>query len=65
MTDRSSAKIGVLVPFTNVNLEPDMQLLCPAGCTMHFERLGGYDVDEIPGAEQMSGLGSSLSLIHI
>jgi len=59
MTDRSGAKIGVLVPFTNVNLEPDMQLLCPAGCTMHSERLGGYDVDEIPGAEQMSGLGSS------
>ncbi len=59
MTARSGAKIGVLVPFTNVNLEPDMHLLCPEGCTMHFERLGGYDVDEIPGAEQMSGLGSS------
>ena len=59
MTPRSGAKIGVLVPFTNVNLEPDMQLLCPEGCTVHFERLGGYDVDKIPGAEQMSGLGSS------
>ena len=59
MTPRSGAKIGVLVPFTNVNLEPDMQMLCPEGCTMHFERLGGYDVDKIPGAEQMSGLGSS------
>jgi len=59
MMSRSGAKIGVLVPFTNVNLEPDMQLLCPDGCTMHFERLGGYDADEIPGAGQMSGLGSS------
>jgi len=59
MLSRSNAKIGVLVPFTNVNLEPDMQLLCPEGCTMHFERLGGYDADAIPGAEQMSGLGSS------
>jgi len=59
MLSRSGAKIGVLVPFTNVNLEPDMQLLCPEGCTMHFERLGGYDADEIPGAGQMSGLGSS------
>jgi len=47
------------VPFTNVNLEPDMQLLCPAGCTMHFERLGGYDAHAIPGAEQMAGLGAS------
>ena len=56
---RSGPKIGVLVPFTNVNLEPDMQLLCPAGCTMHFERLGGYDAHAIPGAEQMAGLGAS------
>ena len=59
MSARSGAKIGVLVPFTNVNLEPDMHMLCPEGCTMHFERLGGYDVDKIPGAEQMSGLGSA------
>ncbi len=59
MIPRSGAKIGVLVPFTNVNLEPDMHMLCPESCTMHFERLGGYDVDEIPGAKQMSGLGSS------
>lgn len=56
---RSGPKIGVLVPFTNVNLEPDMQLLCPPGCTMHFERMGGYDADAIPGADQMAGLGSS------
>ena len=56
---RNGPKIGVLVPFTNVNLEPDMQLLCPPGCTMHFERMGGYDADAIPGADQMAGLGSS------
>ncbi len=59
MISRSGTKIGVLVPFTNVNLEPDMQLLCPAACTVHFERLGDYDADEIPDAKQMSGLGSS------
>jgi maleate cis-trans isomerase len=56
---RGGAKIGVLVPYTNVNLEPDMVLMCPPGCTMHFERLGGYDVDEIPGSSQMAGLGAS------
>lgn len=56
---RSGPKVGVLVPFTNCNLEPDMQLLCPAGATMHFERMGGYDVDEIPGSDQMAGLGAS------
>jgi len=56
---RSGAKIGVLVPYTNVNLEPDMQLMCPTGCTMHFERMGGYDVDKIPGSQQMAALGAS------
>jgi len=60
MTDpRSGPKIGVLVPFTNTNLEPDMMALCPAGCTLHFARMGGYDVDEVPGADQMAGLGAS------
>ncbi|MDW3221584.1 MAG: Asp/Glu racemase [Paracoccaceae bacterium] len=57
--DRSGARIGVLVPFTNCNLEPDMMALCPPGCTVHFARMGGYDVDEIPGSDQMAGLGAS------
>jgi maleate cis-trans isomerase len=57
--DRTGPRIGVLVPFTNCNLEPDMMALCPPGCTVHFERMGGYDVDEIPGSEQMAGLGAS------
>lgn len=56
---RSGHKIGVLVPYTNVNLEPDMQWLCPAGCTVHFERMGGYDIEKIPDSEQMAGLGAS------
>ncbi|WP_299951357.1 hypothetical protein [uncultured Ruegeria sp.] len=25
---RSGAKIGVLVPYTNVNQEPDLELIC-------------------------------------
>ena len=57
--DRSGPKIGVLVPFTNCNLEPDLVLLRPPGATFHFERLGGYDADEIPGSDQMAGLGAS------
>lgn len=59
MSDNRAIKIGVLVPFTNVNLEPDMAALCPIGCTMHAARLGGYDVDEVPGSDQMAGLGAS------
>lgn len=58
-TPRARARIGVLVPFTNTNLEPDMVRLCPPGCTLHFGRLGGYDVDEIPDAAQMAGLGAA------
>ncbi|NNL18163.1 MAG: Asp/Glu racemase [Boseongicola sp.] len=56
---RGRARFGVLVPFTNTNLEPDMALLAPDGVSVHFARLGGYDVDEIPDAEQMRGLGAS------
>ena len=56
---RGLARIGILVPFTNTNLEPDMQLLRPSGISLHFARLGGYDEDEIPDAEQMSGLGAA------
>ena len=56
---RTAAKIGVLVPFTNTNLEPDMEMLRPPNITIHFQRMGGYDVDEIPGSDQMAGLGAS------
>ncbi len=56
---RSLGKIGVLVPFTNTNLEPDLGLMHLPGYTMHFQRMGGYDADEIPGSDQMAGLGAS------
>jgi len=56
---RTRARIGVLVPFTNTNLEPDMMLMRAPGTTVHFQRMGGYDVDEIPGSDQMAGLGAS------
>ena len=58
-SSRGRARIGVLVPFTNVNLEPDLTLLRPAGVSFHFARLGGYDVDAVPDAEQMAGLGEA------
>ena len=59
MSRRGHPRIGVLVPFTNTNLELDMQLLCPPGATVHVARLGGYDADEIPGSQQMADLGVS------
>ena len=59
VSNRGVGRIGVLVPFTNTNLEPDIALLAPRGVSIHAARLGGYDVDEIPDAEQMAGLGAS------
>ena len=56
---RGRARIGVLVPFTNTNLEPDLTLMRPDGVSLHFARLGGYDEDEIPDEDQMAGLGAA------
>lgn len=56
---RGRARFGILVPFTNTNLEPDMALLAPDGVSMHFARMGGYDQDEIPDVDQMHGLGAA------
>ena len=52
-------KIGLLVPYSNTNLEPDMAMMCPKDCTMHSARLGDYDIGEIPGSDQMARLGKS------
>ncbi len=56
---RGDARIGVLVPFTNVNMESDLNLMRSNGVSFHFTRMGGYDAGEVPNAEQMAGLGSS------
>ncbi len=56
---RTRAKIGVLVPFTNTNLEPDMMLMRPPDTTVHFQRMGGYDADKVPGSDQMAALGAA------
>lgn len=56
---RGRARLGVLVPFTNTNLEPDLALLRPPGVSLHFARLGGYDGEAVPDAEQMAGLGAA------
>lgn len=56
---RGRARVGLLVPFTNCNLEPDMALMAPTGISIHGTRMGGYDEDEIPNAAQMHGLGAA------
>jgi maleate cis-trans isomerase len=39
---RRGGRIGVIVPSTNVNLKPDVQILLPRRLTAHFTRTGGY-----------------------
>ncbi|MEM7342846.1 MAG: Asp/Glu racemase [Chloroflexota bacterium] len=50
---RGRARLGIVVPFSNTNLEPDMQMLRPNGVSLHFARAGGYDLDEVPDSDQM------------
>ena len=56
---RGRARFGVLVPFTNSNLEPDMALMRPKCVSLHIARMGGYDADEIPDEGQMQNLGAA------
>lgn len=56
---RGRARFGVLVPFTNTNLEPDMALMRPRGVSLHFARMGGYELDEVPDEKQMQAMGAA------
>jgi len=53
---RGRARIGVVVPVSNSNLEPDLALLRPRGVSLHFARVGGYDIDAVPDGDQMRQL---------
>src|SRR5260370_42367810 len=56
---RAQARIGVIVPISNTNLEPDMMLLSPREVTIHFARAGGYDLASTPDSDQMRQFGST------
>jgi maleate isomerase len=53
INSRARARIGVVVPYSNTNLESDMILLRPASASLHFARAGGYDLDMTPDSDQM------------
>ena len=68
LPSRGRARIGVVAPFTNTNLEADFALLRPAGVSCHVARAGGYDPDAIPDSERMrafarAGLDDALALL--
>ncbi len=67
-SSRGKARIGVITPYSNTNLEADLALLRPSGVSWHVARAGGYDLDKIPDSGQMrqfarAGLDDALSLL--
>lgn len=62
---RVRARIGVLVPYTNRNLEPDLALLQPPGVGLHITRIGDYDAAAVPDEKQMAGLGAADIDAHV
>jgi maleate cis-trans isomerase len=53
LADSRRRRIGMIVPASNTNAEPDCLLLAPPGVTIHATRSGGYDVAAIPDADEM------------
>jgi maleate isomerase len=51
--NRRQKRIGIIVPSSNTNAEPDCQMLAPNGVTIHVTRSGGYDVNAIPDSGEM------------
>lgn len=51
--DKRMRRLGMIVPASNTNAEPDCLMLAPAGLTIHFTRSGGYDVEAIPDSDEM------------
>jgi len=50
-------RAGVLVPYTNTNLERDLARLPLTGVEYHVTRIGGYEAEGVPGAAAMQSMG--------
>ena len=53
LVDARTRRIGMIVPASNTNAEPDCLMLAPPGVTIHTTRSGGYDVEAIPDSNEM------------
>lgn len=53
IADTRLRRIGMIVPSSNTNAEPDCLMLAPTGITIHSTRSGGYDVESIPDSDEM------------
>ena len=54
-------RIGLIVPASNTNVEPDCALLAPEGVTIHSERTGGYDPRVVPDSGEMRRFVSTMN----
>ena len=53
IVDLRRRRLGIIVPASNTNAEPDCLMLAPPGVTIHTTRSGGYDVESIPDSDEM------------
>ena len=53
IVDQRRRRLGLIVPSSNTNAEPDCLMLAPQGLTLHVTRSGGYDVEAIPDSAEM------------
>lgn len=49
-------RVGVLVPFTNTNLEPDLTGIQTTALSFHFTRIAGYDTAAVPSIDEMAAM---------
>ncbi len=53
IVDQRCRRLGLIVPSSNTNAEPDCLMLAPQGLTLHVTRSGGYDIEAIPDSGEM------------
>ncbi len=56
---RGRGRVGVVVPYTNTNLEPDLNDMRPAGVSLHFTRVAGYAADHLPSTNEMKRMANT------
>ncbi len=52
-------RVGVLVPFANINLELDLHRFRIPNLNYYITRIGGYEINKIPDKKQMKQMGES------